>query len=179
VISHLISTEGYNEASSYLKDLKTDIDMDYSLLTLNHPSLIALLQTKREYALISGVKFEIVIKTPLTSIPLKSYELIQVLGNIIDNAFDEEIESKKELKKITISIDSLYNTIIVFSVNNINSFIEAAQKKNIFAEGYSLKENHKGIGLYTVVNILKKYKGFLEFESDQKNGTTFYVFIPY
>ncbi|MFY0804737.1 sensor histidine kinase [Peribacillus frigoritolerans] len=178
VISNLISTEGYKEASSYLKDLRTDIDMNYSLLVLDQPSLIALLQTKREYALISGVELDIIIKNPLTNTPLKSYELVQVIGNIIDNAFEEEINSKKREKKVTITIDSLYNSTIVISVNNINSLIDQSLKKNILAEGYSLKENHQGIGLYTVVNILKKYNGFLEFESDKKSGTTFFAFIP-
>lgn len=178
VISHLISTEGYKEASSYLKELSTDIDMSYSLLVLDQPSLIALLQTKSEYARINGVELEIIIKNPLTNIPLKSYELVQVMGNIIDNAFEEEINSKKEDKKVTITIDSLYNTTIVISVNNINSLIDQSLKKNILAEGYSLKENHQGIGLYTVMNILKKYNGFLEFESDKKSGTTFFIFLP-
>ncbi|MEK4082240.1 sensor histidine kinase [Solibacillus sp. FSL K6-1126] len=178
VLSHLISTEEYKEASSYLKELSTDIDMSYSLLVLDQPSLIALLQTKSEYARINGVELEIKIKNPLTNVPLKSYELVQVMGNIIDNAFEEEINSKKAEMKVTIIIDSLYNSTIVISVNNINSFIDQSLKKNILSEGYSLKENHQGIGLYTVVNILNKYNGFLEFESDKKSGTTFFLFIP-
>jgi two-component system, LytTR family, sensor histidine kinase AgrC len=178
VISNLLSTESYKEASSYLTDLKTDINMDYSLLTLNHPSLIALLQTKREYAIISEVELQIITKVSISNIPLKSYELIQVVGNIIDNAFDEEIESKKELKKIIVTIDSLYNSLIVFSINNLNSVIDTSEK-SFFYEGFSMKENHKGLGLYTVMNILNKYNSFIEFQSDPETGTTFFVFIPY
>lgn len=178
VISNLLSTESYNAASSYLNDLRTDIDMDYSLLTLNHPSLIALLQTKREYAIISEVELEITTKVSISNIPLKSYELIQVVGNIIDNAFDEEIESKKKTKKIIVTIDSLYDSLIVFSINNLNSVIDTSEEK-VFYEGFSTKENHKGLGLYTVMSILKKYNSTLEFQSDPETGTTFFVFIPY
>lgn len=179
VIANLISTKSYTEASSYLFDLSTDIDMDYSLLKLDHPSLIALLQTKREFALISSVKLEIIIKHSISEMPLKSYELIQVIGNIIDNAFDEEIASKKTTKKITIAIDNIYNSITVFSINNLNSLISSSQKSNLFSEGYSKKANHKGLGLSTVVNILNRYNAYVEIDSNQTTGTTFFIFIPY
>lgn len=179
VIANLLSTEKYSEAASYLKDLSTDIEMDYSLLKLDQSSLIALLQAKREYALTNHVQLEIIVKHPASRIPLKSYELIQVVGNLIDNALEEEIASTSKDKKIIITIDDLYDSIAVFSVNNLNSFIDSSQKLNLFQEGFSGKDYHNGLGLPTVVNILNKYHGYIEIDSDKITGTTFFVFVPY
>ncbi|OVE34112.1 hypothetical protein CCZ20_28270 [Priestia aryabhattai] len=149
------------------------------MLNIRHPSLIALLQTKIEFAKLSKIKFEINVKESVSGISIKSYELIQVVGNIIDNAFDAELASATENKEVTLTIDKLLNSMLIISINNLNSFISSQQTQNIFFQGYSLKENHKGIGLSTVANILKKNKSYVEVESNVEHGTTFYIFIPY
>lgn len=179
VVANLLSSEKYSEAASYLTDLSTDLEMDYSLLKLDQPWLIALLQAKREYALTNHVHLEIIIKHSVSKVPLKSYELIQVMGNLIDNALEEEIASNHKDKKIVMTIDDLYDSMAVFSINNLNSFISPSQKSNLFHEGYSEKTHHQGLGLPTVVNILNKYHGYIEIDSDQITGTTFFVFVPY
>lgn len=179
VIANLLSSEKYSEAASYLKDLNTDLEADYTLLKLNQPSLIALLQAKREYALTNHIRLEIIIKHSASKVPLKSYELIQVVGNLIDNALEEEIAATSKDKKIIITVDDLYDSIAVFSVNNLNSFIDSSQKLNLFQEGFSGKDHHNGLGLPTVVNILNRYHGYIEIDSDKITGTTFFVFVPY
>lgn len=179
VIANLLSSEKYSEAASYLKDLSTDLEADYSLLKLDQPSLIALLQAKREYALTNHIQLEIIIKHSASIVPLKSYELIQVVGNLIDNALEEEIASTNKDKKIVVTVDALYDAMAVFSVNNLNSFIDSSQKLNLFQEGFSGKDYHNGLGLPTVVNILNKYHGYIEIDSDKITGTTFFVFVPY
>lgn len=179
VIANLLSSEKYSEATSYLKDLSTDLEADYSLLKLDHPSLIALLQAKREYALTNHIHLEFIIKHSASRVPLKSYELIQVVGNLIDNAIEEEIASTNKDKRIVVIVDTLYNAMAVFSVNNLNSFIDSSQKLNLFQEGFSGKDYHNGLGLPTVVNILNKYHGYIEIDSDKITGTTFFAFVPY
>lgn len=179
VISNLLHAKNYEETENYINELNSKIEMDYSLLNIRHPSLIALLQTKIGFAKLSKIKFEINVKESVSGISIKSYELIQVVGNIIDNAFDAELASATENKEVTLTIDKLLNSMLIISINNLNSFISSQQTQNIFFQGYSLKENHKGIGLSTVANILKKNKSYVEVESNVENGTTFYIFIPY
>ncbi|MCU0097568.1 Spo0B domain-containing protein [Bacillus sp. OR9] len=179
VISNLIHDKNYEETQNYINELNSKIEMDYSLLNIRHPSLIALLQTKIEFAKLSKIKFEINVKESVSGVSIQSYELIQIVGNIIDNAFDAELASTNENKEVTLTIDKLLNSILIVSINNINSFISSSQTQNIFSQGYSLKENHKGIGLFTVANILKKNNSYVEVESNLEHGTTFYIFIPY
>lgn len=179
VIANLLSSEKYSEAASYLEDLSTDLEADYSLLKLDQPSLIALLQAKREYALTNYVHLEIIIKHSASRVPLKSYELIQVVGNLVDNAIEEEIASTNKHKRIVVTVDTLYDAMAIFSVNNLNSFIDPSQKSNLFHEGHSRKICHKGLGLPTIANILSKYHGYIEIDSDKIIGTTFFVFVPY
>ncbi|MGE7676362.1 sensor histidine kinase [Lysinibacillus sp. NPDC094403] len=179
VISNLVFTESYEEAKYYLKDLNTNVNIDHSLLKLNHPSLVALLQAKREYASINKIEMDINIKSNILNLPLKSYELIQIVGNIIDNAFDEELASTEFNKKVAFTMDNLYSSILVISIRNRNSLMNPEEIEKSCLEGYSKKENHKGIGLFTVRNLLNKYKGYYEVESNKETGTTFFIFIPY
>lgn len=178
VIAHLVHRKSYKEVATYLEELNTHLDIDHSLLRLNHPSLVALLQAKREHAKRYKINLTFDIKTSVPTISLKSYELIQVVANIVDNAFDEEILSQHLNKEINISVDTLYNSFFVISVNNLNSLIKVEETQRIFLEGYSTKANHKGIGLFTVNNLLSIHNAYIDVNSNKETGTTFYIFIP-
>ncbi|OVE34052.1 hypothetical protein CCZ20_28580, partial [Priestia aryabhattai] len=68
VISNLLHAKNYEETENYINELNSKIEMDYSLLNIRHPSLIALLQTKIEFAKLSKIKFEINVKESVSGI---------------------------------------------------------------------------------------------------------------
>ena len=106
---------------------------------------------------------------------VSSYDLVTILGNLIENAFEacisyEDIEPRvkvflfEEEDKITIEVEDNGKKID----NNI--------KNNIFLEGVSSKGTGRGTGLYLVKSRIELYDGSIEI-IEGKNKKIFKVII--
>ncbi|ALC83064.1 hypothetical protein AM592_16905 [Bacillus gobiensis] len=179
VISGLIHRKEYEEVSEYLNELNVELQSQQAILHLNHTALSALFQAKKEIAQVHHVTMKIDAYTSIPSMEIKSFELVQILGNLLDNAIEEEIKVPSNRRMIKVTIDRMMNSMVVFHVHNLNSWIEANKMSIIFQEGYTTKEGHKGIGLLTAKRLSLKYQSHIEVESDPESGTTFSVFIPF
>ncbi|MGG1369340.1 ATP-binding protein [Priestia megaterium] len=178
VIYGLSEHKQYNELNQYIKNLFQDICLTDNLLRLKHTALSTLLQAKIEVAKLYNINFFIDTAEDIPCVKILSHELIQIVGNIVDNAFEAELASKKEDKYVSLKIDHLLKSFLVIEVNNQNSYIKGDNLDKVFVPGYSTKLNHQGIGLYTVKRKLEKYNGYIELTSEKEVGTTFRVFIP-
>jgi two-component system, LytTR family, sensor histidine kinase AgrC len=179
VLKNLIDNKDFDEVTMYIKELHIELNNNQVLLGLNHPALAALLKAKIEVAKAKGIQLEVNVESTLPSLKIKSYELVQIVGNIIDNAIEAELESNITNKKIQVKIDRLLNSYLVISVYNKNSFIPQEKVNVLFLKGVTTKEKHLGIGLYIVSRLLKKYNSTINVQSKEGEGTTFIVFIPY
>lgn len=179
VIGGLLQREEYEDVKQYLNELNTEIRGHEFLLQLDHPPLAALLQTKIEITFAQHIDIKVDTKTTIPPLDIKSYELVQIVGNLLDNAIDEEIKAPLHSRSIAVTLNRLYDSILVISVQNANSWITPENLKKIFNKGYTTKERHQGIGLATARRLVTKYQGLIEVESGKTVGTTFLVFIPY
>ncbi|MGM0878094.1 MAG: sensor histidine kinase [Bacillota bacterium] len=179
VISSLIHRKEYEEVAEYLKELNAELQSQQALMQLNHTPLAALIQAKKEIAQVHHIAMKVEVNTLIPPLEIKSYELVQILGNLLDNAIEEELKVPPNRRFINVTIDQMFNSLVVFRVHNSNSWIEANRIEKIFQEGYTTKENHEGLGLITAKRISCKYQGHIEVESDLHSGTIFSVFIPF
>lgn len=98
--------------------------------------------------------------------------LLRVLGNMLKNA----LEAEKTGKTITIGCTKI-NKKVRFWIHN-PAFIPKNVQLQIFNRSFSTKGNGRGIGTYSIKLLTEKYlKGSVEFTSDKKKGTTFFVTI--
>ena len=111
------------------------------------------------------------------------YELMAVLKNLVNNAI-EAIESDRKSGTICIE-EHLRDGNYIFRVSDDGPGISPRHLPNIFKMGYSTKFDHKtgnifrGVGLYGVkMTVEEQFKGTIEVESEQGNGTTFTITIP-
>ncbi|KZE39344.1 hypothetical protein AV540_03970 [Brevibacillus parabrevis] len=178
VLSHLLQAKKFEEATEYLGEYCSEIRLVQNLLNINHLPLACLLQSKAEIAIQSCIQIEFDIRTVIPKINMKSYELIQVIGNLLDNAIEEEKKAVSERRYLKFSVERMQHAMLVFKVNNANSYIPEEIREAIFQEGCSSKENHAGIGLAIVKKLALKYQGHVDVESTKHEGTTFYVFLP-
>ena len=179
VISGLVHRKEYEEVTGYLKELNIELQSQQALLHLDHAPVAALLQAKKEIAQVHHVTIKVEVVTSIPAIEMISFELVQVLGNLLDNAIEEEIKAPPGRRIIHVKIDRMLNSFLVFRVVNANSWIEENSTDKVFQEGYTTKEGHLGLGLLTVKRIVSKYQGHIEIESDRSCGTTFSIFIPF
>ena len=120
-----------------------------------------------------------------------STQLHQILLNLCVNARDAMGEKGGMIKVSCENVevdDYLVSTNpgaacgphVCFSVTDTGSGMSEEVMKKIFNPFFTTKEQGKGtgLGLATVIGIIKGHKGFLTIQSEVGIGTTFKVFIP-
>ena len=129
--------------------------------------------------------------TDLNAIHGEATLIHQVLLNLCVNARDamtgggmlaltaKNVEIGKDFKETTI-LDSKPGQYVACQVRDTGKGISQEMIGKIFEPFVSSKENGKGsgIGLSTVINILKSHQGFLTIESVENQGSTFTVYFP-
>ena len=95
---------------------------------------------------------------------VSDYDLVTVLGNILDNAVESAYKSKEKHISLKTNKVNTYDSVIV--TNSCDFHPESTD-----GELRTTKEDKKahGLGIKSVKKILKKYKGDLEWEFDSKN----------
>ncbi|GAB4199405.1 MAG: hypothetical protein Fur0023_01660 [Bacteroidia bacterium] len=99
--------------------------------------------------------------------------LSRVLINLINNAIDA-LEGKGHIELEIKNIDNHYTLI---SVKDNGSGIPADIRDKIFEPKFSTKTSGKGLGLFIVKNICDKLHIAISFESQENQGTVFYLTI--
>jgi two-component system sensor histidine kinase DctS len=106
------------------------------------------------------------------------HDLVIIIGNLIENAFDGLAAVHDRKKRVDISIvqDESYVTMEVED-NGIGIPEEIREK--IFAKGFSTKQRGEhGIGLYLVSSIVERSGGEIEVDSTVGYGTWVRVKLP-
>jgi two-component system nitrogen regulation sensor histidine kinase NtrY len=99
-------------------------------------------------------------------------QCFRVFNNIIKNAIQAIPENKTG--HVEISIKEEGDTYLV-SVKDNGKGIPAGMKEKIFTPNFTTKSNGTGLGLAMVKNIVTSFGGEIWFESNENEGTTFYL----
>ena len=101
---------------------------------------------------------------------MSDYDLVSLFSNLINNAYDATI--KCDNKNIELHIGKIKNFIII---EVSNSYAEKLIYKN--DKLLSSKNNHTGLGLEIIENIVKKYEGIVNYNAE-KNKFCVQVALP-
>jgi PAS domain S-box-containing protein len=126
------------------------------------------------------VVYELNLNKNIPLMHLVADQIQQVFVNILLNASDAILESKKQEKKIVITSDTTKNNevIITFSDNGIGIAEENIPK--IFEPFFTTKKEGKGtgLGLWVSYGIIKSFQGEIKVSSVFNQGTTFTIILP-
>jgi signal transduction histidine kinase len=114
------------------------------------------------------------IRSVVPSISAKTFNVYQVILNLITNAVDsfDSIPNRKTKNRINISVTS-NDGFILFKISDNGCGIEKENINKIFNKDYTTKEKGIGIGLSTTRRIIEEeLNGSIKFESQKNNGTT-------
>ncbi|MCG5102177.1 ATP-binding protein [Oceanobacillus alkalisoli] len=132
---------------------------------------------KRSRAKELGVTFDIELQSFLeaTVQGLSTGDIITIVGNLIDNAF--EACDARDKKKVTCLIQG-NESYFYFSVTDTGIGMTEDELGFIFDQGYSSKAKEgRGIGLTLVKDIVDLKKGTITITSEKYEGTTAEVVI--
>lgn len=157
--------------TKYSSQIESQNDLG-NLIKLHNKVLAGFLYSKLKVAKEMGIDFKITISDYDFSTRMLDYELVEVIGNLINNAFETGVEENSvEL------ILSKNKDMDVIEVKNKHPYLKYEIINSIFQKGFSTKENKcRGYGLTNVREIVSKYKGEISVRNDRYNNENYVVF---
>ncbi len=148
----------------YLESIQKYSDHSF-LLELENKVLSGLIYSKLCNAKTKTISFSCNIEE-VEHLPIKDYQLVEILGNIIDNAF-EAVSLKEDIyKKVLLEMGSEDNGFLIRIKNN-GPKIDPQDISKIFDYGYTTKGKDRGLGLYNVKMIVREMKGDISVYFDE------------
>jgi signal transduction histidine kinase len=183
--NHLTAVYGYIkaghyvEAETYIQSLYKTVGHIESLLKLDPPELAALLSVKQEEAKIGGVDFYWKVDIEGKNLPLSPEDLTHLVGNLLDNALEAAKTNCSPRVELIVASSVMGLDLVV---SNNGKPIPEDIRNNIFTAGYTTKNKnqHSGLGLYIIKQIVDRHNGRLELKEPEKYpGVEFKIRIPW
>ena len=158
-IGGYIKTDDMEGLKKYYLELEEDCQRVNNIATLNpnlinNPGVFNLLSSKYHEADSKNIKINLEIFLDLNTLNMKIYEFSRILGILLDNAIEEAEKCNDKIINIKFRNEENKNRQIVVIENTyLNKDVDI---DSIFNKGVSGKENHSGLGLWEIRQILKK-----------------------
>lgn len=95
-----------------------------------------------------------------------------IIGNLLENAIEELSRSNPEVKEITLSIYCRPDCSII-TCEDTGSGISPQILPHIWEKGVSSKGDNRGFGLYLVHQLVHKYGGTIQLDTEAGEGSCF------
>ncbi|EHU4840246.1 sensor histidine kinase [Vibrio parahaemolyticus] len=117
---------------------------------------------------------------------LNSEDLVTILGNLIDNAFDatlsvirNESNVASERRNIEVSVSDYGNEVILEVSDHGCGLPENIESQTLLKKGISTKSRqNRGVGLHLVNQLATRYHGHVEMLPNTEHGTRITVYLP-
>ena len=158
-IGGYVKTDDMEGLKKYYVQLEDDCQKVNNLYLLNpeiinNPGIYNLLTNKYNEAISKDIKVNMSLLLDLSNPKMKIYEFARILGILLDNAIEASQECKEKIINITFRNDEKNHRQLIVIENTYNN--KDVDTIKIFGKGISGKENHTGLGLWEIQNILKK-----------------------
>lgn len=158
-IGGYIKTNDMDGLKSYYSQLEEDCTKVNNLYVLdpdiiNNPGVYNLITAKYNEALEKGIKVNLTVLLDLNDLHMKIYEFARILGILLDNAIESASECDEKILNIVFRNESKNNRNIILIENTYKD--KDVDIEQIFNKGVSGKQNHTGLGLWEIRQILKK-----------------------
>lgn len=181
IIWGFLSLGKTQNAIEYIETISNNLSGYSKFYGLGCIELSAMLYAKYSISQKLNIEFSINCNVDFAEHKFDSIDLINMCGNLIDNAFYYAKNSYSKFVDFKIEYSEPY---ILISTTNSGSYINSYEKDKIFELGYSTK-NSSGIGLFIVKSIIEKYSGFINVKSFIQTSnfvkepwTTFEIYLP-
>ncbi|WP_408895255.1 sensor histidine kinase [Paenibacillus taichungensis] len=177
-IQSLVATEEYEELRKFTDEMIGEATIINDIIKITSPVLAGLIQAKTTLAIDQKITFYFEISNMQIDI-LKSTDLVKIISNLIDNAFDA-VQVLPEPERIVELTGYLENDRLIFKVFSSGVPIPEGGIDKLFEKGFSTKKDtgdHSGLGLYIVQKIVNRYHGRITVDP-KANGNMFTISIP-
>jgi sensor histidine kinase regulating citrate/malate metabolism len=180
VMSSMLKMNKLDRLKVYMDEIVTEAHTFSEILSHSSPALAAFIQTKMEIAITRNISFTYDIPQGLDiEASIKSIDMVKIMGNLVDNAFDESDTLPSERRFVHLSIQVVAGQMHI-GVRNQGRLLSETEIRKLTLPGYTTKKSgHSGLGLAIVKERVQHYKGFMVIDSCKENGTTIQVTLPH
>jgi signal transduction histidine kinase len=178
-IHSLAELENSKELVAYTKELTGDIRLLNDIINIGNPAIAALVRSKISQAENYKIQFSCSFSgLNMQEMGVKTLDVNRMLGNLIDNAFDEVLKYPEEQRYVAL-IGTQTAHELEFTISNTCEKAEQVVAKPLFDAGFSTKQQgHQGLGLSIVKSIAEQYKGSVHVTAESNGQLSFIVKIP-
>jgi len=152
---------------------------DHVVGAVGEPVVAALLLGKSAQADERGIELRLDEASRVDGSPLDHRELVTVLGNLIDNAFDAVQDASR--REVAVRLVSTA-TALGLEVADSGPGLDGTRAEQAFERGWSTKRGDarlgRGLGLALVAQVVRRHAGSIEVSRSVLGGAQFVVRIP-
>lgn len=178
VIAGLIKIGNYKSAAAYIDEIVGEVKINNFALKINNPIFASILFSKMELYQKQKVTFVTNIETEAITNKISSTDLIRLISNLLDNAYEATIQLPQELQKIVFEITEEKEG---FLIRVKNSSVHSNFDSKLLQLGHTTKaskeKESRGYGLAIIQEVVKKYNGTLSINSEE-SLVVFSILIP-
>lgn len=161
----------YEEVNAYLRQLNDDLTQVDTTVKTGRVMIDAILNGKMNIAAQNGIAVNVKAKIP-EGTPVSDVDLCAIIGNLLDNAIEENKRLPGEDRFIRIYIGRKNTQLYLAFTNAAGKKRE--KRRSLFP---STKGTQHGIGLVRVESLVNKYGGLFSADSED-GGFTAELLIP-
>lgn len=182
---------GELEAVQYLIGQETEhyqALIEFLRETVKEPLIAGMLLGKTERARELGLRLIVEEGSRLQPLPkrINPEDLVTILGNLIDNAFDatrdaitQESLFAPHRRTIEVSISDFGNEVILEVIDQGSGLPSNISVESLVKRGVSSKDQAtRGVGLYLINELAIRYHGELEMVNNKQHGARMTVYLP-
>jgi two-component system CitB family sensor kinase len=150
---------------------------------VDEPVVAALLLGKSAQAAERGIDLRIGEQTRVTRLPMEARDLVTVLGNLLDNAFDAVLDCPERRVAVDVVAD---DTGLLLRVGDSGRGVPPDLAARVFERGWSTKGERagsaeatgstgRGLGLALVGQVVRRYGGSVQVGTSPLGGAAFEV----
>jgi sensor histidine kinase regulating citrate/malate metabolism len=152
---------------------------DHVVGAIREPVVAALLLGKSAQADERGIELRLEEDSHVEGCPLGHRELVTVLGNLVDNAFDAVQDGPH--REVAVRLVSTPTTLAL-DVSDSGPGLDRARAEQAFERGWSTKRGDddlgRGLGLALVAQVVRRHGGSVQVDRSPLGGAEFAVRIP-
>ncbi|OCT15633.1 hypothetical protein A8709_16350 [Paenibacillus pectinilyticus] len=176
----LLSKGELADQKRYMEELIEEINDVNDIIRIGQPAIAALIQAKIALAMRTKIQFTYELSgLDGLSLGVRSVDLVKIIGNLIDNAFDEANKFPIEAREVSVNGWKGANHVHIAVRNPVSTAFDLEDYTQMFTMGYSTKEDgeHQGIGLSVVKERIEYYRGTIEVTMEE-GFICFQISIP-
>lgn len=179
-IQYLLEKNEYDKTKSYINSIVSQFEETNLSIKGEHGAIASVLHTNFKRARDKNIAINYLLEVPISSMPISSAQLVELLGNILENAIDacEEWQTTTGDQGIVELSLRKRSGLFMITCQNSTPILPVKVADELFmGTGITTKEGHEGLGTAIIQTIVQKHHGYLEYTAE-KNMFTLTFKIP-